>query len=158
MDELLKALTDRYDIENCDDWAIIELYLARACSVLEQAGWKKGGKDMKNPKTLNKFKEVKMDRGILRTPMEGSSEPKRTPQIEVQVKRVYGALEGLACVVNEIGESLAKVMREPYPLEDEKKNSTEEVLVPLAEDLSSISGNIEVQTAKLRDYLNRLEL
>jgi len=45
MDELLTALTDRYDIGNCDDWATIELYLARACSVLEQAGWKKEGKD-----------------------------------------------------------------------------------------------------------------
>jgi len=47
MDELFKALTERYNIENCDDWAIIELYLARACSVLEQAGWKKEGKDEK---------------------------------------------------------------------------------------------------------------
>jgi len=47
MDELLKAFAKRYDIENCDDWAIIELYLARACSVLEQAGWKKEGKDEK---------------------------------------------------------------------------------------------------------------
>jgi len=47
MDELLKAFTDRYDIENCDDWATVELYLARACSVLEQAGWKKEGKDEK---------------------------------------------------------------------------------------------------------------
>ena len=41
MDELVKALAERYNIEHCDDWAIIELYLARACSVLEQAGWEK---------------------------------------------------------------------------------------------------------------------
>jgi len=45
MDELLKALIDRYDIEHCDDLATVELYLARACSVLEHAGWKKEGKD-----------------------------------------------------------------------------------------------------------------
>jgi len=62
MNELLKALTDRYDIENCDDWVTVELYLARACSVLEQAGWKKEGKDIKNLKTFNKFKEGKNEK------------------------------------------------------------------------------------------------
>lgn len=41
MDDLIIALTDHYDIENCDDWPIIELYLARACSALEDMGWKK---------------------------------------------------------------------------------------------------------------------
>jgi len=101
-----------------------------------------------------------MDRGILRTPiMEESSEPKKTPQVEEQLERVYEALEGLACVVNELGERLAKVMREPYPeQEDRKKDRLEEVLVPLAGDIRSISEHIEAQTAKLRDYLDRLEL
>jgi len=47
MDELFKALTDHYNIEDCDDWATIELYLARACNVLEHEGWKKEGTDEK---------------------------------------------------------------------------------------------------------------
>jgi len=162
MDELLTALTDRYDIENCDDWATVELYLARACSVLEHAGWKKGNKKYKKSKNLRR---VKMDRGILRTPVtkeafEHSNEPERTPQIEEQVKRVYGALDGLSCVVNELGERLTKVLRQPYPEQkDEKKDRRlEEVLVPLAGDIRSISEHIEAQTTKLRDYLDRLEL
>jgi len=101
-----------------------------------------------------------MDRGILRTPiMEGSSEPERTPQVEEQVKHAYGALGDLTSVVNELGERLTKVMREPYPEQkDEEKERLGKVLVPLAGDIRSISEHIEAQTAKLRDYLNRLEL
>ncbi|MHA1349112.1 MAG: hypothetical protein ACTSQM_05130, partial [Candidatus Odinarchaeia archaeon] len=45
----------------------VELYLARACSVLEQAGWKKEGKDIKNLKTFNKFKEGKNEKVYFQT-------------------------------------------------------------------------------------------
>jgi len=106
-----------------------------------------------------------MGRGtlILGTPgLEESSgltvTPEKTPQVEEQVKRVYGALDGLVCVVNELGERLTKVMRSVPPKEKEEKDRPEEVLVPLAGDIRSISEHIEVQTDKLRDYLDRLEL
>ena len=41
MDDLLESFLERYnlDIWACEDWPVIELYLARACSVLEQKGW-----------------------------------------------------------------------------------------------------------------------
>ena len=42
MYELLETFTNRYDPANCDDWAVIELYLARSCRVLENKGWNNG--------------------------------------------------------------------------------------------------------------------
>jgi len=42
MDDLLNAFLDRYEIDYHEDWPVIELYLARACGVLEQNGWRKG--------------------------------------------------------------------------------------------------------------------
>lgn len=39
MDELYALLLERYD---APDEAILSLYLARACAILEQRGWKRG--------------------------------------------------------------------------------------------------------------------
>jgi len=103
-----------------------------------------------------------MDRGILRTPVmkedSGVPDEEKVSQVDDQLDRANGALERLTYIVNDLGERLAKVMREPYPPEDKEKARLEEVLVPLAGDIRSISEHIEVQTAKLRDYLDRLEL
>jgi len=105
-----------------------------------------------------------MDRGILRTPiMEEFSgladkESGRTPQVEEQVKLAYVSVGSLTSVIKELGERLTKAMRSVPPEENEEKDRPEEVLVPLAGDIRSISEHIEVQTDKLRDYLDRLEL
>lgn len=103
-----------------------------------------------------------MDRGILRTPVmkedSGVADEEKVSQVDDQLDRANKALEGLACVVNELGERLTKAMRSVPPKEKGEKDRPEEVLVPLAGDIRSISEHIEVQTAKLRDYLDRLEL
>jgi len=105
-----------------------------------------------------------MKRSSLITPVtkeafEHPNEPERTPQIEEQVKLAYVSVGSLTSIIKELGERLAKVMREPYPeQENRKKDRLEEVLVPLAGDIRSISEHIEAETGKLRDYLDRLEL
>lgn len=105
-----------------------------------------------------------MDRGISGTPiMEGSAElanaPKKTPQIEEKLKCVYGALDRLTSSVSQLGERLTSVMRQPLPpAEGKEETQTKEPLVPLAGEIREISELIEVQTRKLADYLDRLEL
>jgi len=83
-----------------------------------------------------------MKRSSLITPVtkeafKHPNEPERIPQIEVQ-----------------------KVLRQPYPeqKDEEEDRRPKEVLVPLAGNIRGISEHIEVQTDKLRDYLDRLEL
>jgi len=103
-----------------------------------------------------------MDRGILRTPVmkedSGVADEEKVSQVDDQLDRANGALERLTYIVNDLGERLAKVMRSVPPKEKEEEDRLEEVLVPLAGEIRSISERIEVQTAKLRDYLDRLEL
>jgi len=68
--------------------------------------------------------------------------------------------KSLTSVIGELGERLTKVLRQPYPeqKDEEEDRRPKEVLVPLAGNIRGISEHIEVQTDKLRDYLDRLEL
>ncbi len=54
MDDLMENFREHYDPDldpsACIDWPLIELYLARACSVLEEKGWKNGEEETRDTK------------------------------------------------------------------------------------------------------------
>lgn len=91
--------------------------------------------------------------------MDIGKEPQRQSQINSQFNRTNKSLDELSVIVGDLGIRLERVLREPTPQKNEVAlTKDEEYLVPVASEIRDIARTIENQAARLRDYLDRLEV
>lgn len=85
--------------------------------------------------------------------------PKAASQVSVQFGEAADALQNLSARIEDLGERLCDVMREPPTVkESEAKEKEAECLVMTASKLRSIVGAVKNQAQRIADYLDRLEL
>jgi hypothetical protein len=89
--------------------------------------------------------------------MEIGNEPNRQSQVNSQFNQVNKLLDDLKAVVGELGKRLERALREPTP-QKEAALTKDEHLVPIASEIRDIGRTIGNQAARLRDYIDRLEV
>ena len=88
--------------------------------------------------------------------MEIGSEKNR--QVNTQINQANKSVDELSAIVEDLGKRLERVLRDPPPQDAEATPREEADLVPVASEIRDMASNIGNQAARLRDYLDRLEV